>query len=752
MDTGRFYRGAAMVLLAFPFCAEARANEEPGVGVEEIVVTAERRTSTAQNTGLAITALSGQTLEEQGVQTLDNLANAVPNLVFAQENSEFKVVMRGVGADNISINGSQGVALHLDGVPLSRPSGFNAAIYDVARVEVLRGPQGTLYGRNATGGAINVISNAPSYDFDGGFDFQYGAYDNVRVRGYANVPIVADKLAARFTVSSESRDGVQKNLFPGGTEGGDIASTYLRGQILFEPVSNFSLTLRGSLLDISGVGPSRKRMASPVDAGPPDNGFVPEFPDLYTVWKDTPESQDVTLKFLSAEANWTLPFATLTVLGGYVSNSFSVVGDADQTTGTRFSPPGPYAQDSIVISESDSKQYSLEGRLASNGTGPLEWLIGGFYLKEKVDYELHVDTYRPGPPQPPFNGFVTSFVDQINDADTRSSAAFGQASYRFGGRDQFKLTAGLRYTDEKRSGNGDVRTVVTRPGPGGITDNHIVNSPSGTWDAVTWRLAFDWNVTPANLFYASVSTGFKSGGFNFGVQDVNQTYYDPEDLTAYEVGLKNRFFDNRLQFNLSAFYYDYKDLQAFQIINDISFVQNAAVVSNYGVEAELVARPTDRLSLDGHIAWQHARYDRFASRDVLYPEGRDLVPNSGDELVDLSGNRMQNAPDFSARLGVEYALPLADKGNLTFRVQSYYQTKVFLRAFNLEPYDKQGAYTRTDASVRFKTADDRWTLFAGVDNIEDKAVISSIDVTATGRFLANIRDPRTWYVGFGFAF
>lgn len=739
---------SALAIAAGDAAVAQDANELalPEEGVPDIVVTAERRESTVQKTAIAISAFDQSLLDDLSVQNLDNLANFVPSLIFSQENSEFKVIIRGVGSDNLNINGSNGVAIHVDGIPLSRPSGFNAASYDVERIEILRGPQGTLYGRNATGGAINLISALPSKDIEASADILYGDYEWIRFRTAANLPIT-DYAAARMTYVRENRGGVQRNLFPGGTQGGGIDSEYFRGQLRLDPTEDLRLVARASILRQGGTGPSRKRLSAPPNSPLIDAGFVTEDPDFYTVYKDTPEFQRVELDVYSLEATWDLPFATLTVLGGHVESLFRVQADADQVRRPLGIAGG---QTSVSRAFTDSTQDSVELRLASRGDGPVEWLIGAFMLDEEVDYELLVSTQRTGPPNFPV---ISQIVNNIDSVDTRSWAVFGQASYSFGANEQFKLAGGLRYTTDKREGVGDDTQTFRRPGPGGIGSNRSLTTPAGSWDKITWRAAADWQVTPTNLLYASASTGFKSGGFNFGARNADEEYYDPESLTAYEIGSKNRFFDGRAQLNLSTFYYDYKDLQAFQILEDQSFVENAATATVYGVELEGTLRPFGGLSLDGHLSWQRARFNSFRSRDAVFPNGPDNLSNTGDELIDLSGNRLQNAPDWSGHIGAQYAIPVGGTASLILRAQTYFQSKAYVRTFNRDPYDRQDAYTKTDLNVRLENQGDlRWFIGAGVDNVEDEAVISSIDVTATGRYFANVRDPRLWHVTAGIAF
>ena len=727
-----------MPLMLWCFCVQAQNQGE--ARLEEIIVTAEKREADVQNTAVAVTAFSQQMLDNLNVQDLTNFQQFVPSLVFSQDNSEFKVLIRGVGSDDVGTNSQPGVTLHLDGVFMGRSSGFNAATYDVERIEVLRGPQGTLYGRNSTGGTINVISKSPDYELSGRGDVRYGSYDNVRFRGALNVPIVEDKLAARVTFVSEDRDGYEKNLYPGGTEGSDADVLYWRTQLLFEPTDKLSLTFRASQFESRGVGPGRKRLPTPADSLLEAASEITEDPDLYTVWKDTAEAQTVDLDLYTVQADWELPSAMLTALVSRGKTSFTWLADGDQTRATAEEGGHTFILGADPIS---SKQGLAELRLTSLPSSSFEWLLGAFYFEEETSTRFELTSASLAGSK-----LDSVFVRSYWDIDTTSHAFFGQIADTFGANDQFKLTAGVRYTRDK--GEGEIWDRVEFslwPFPS-LTEENLRE----TWSETTWKLGADWQVTPTSLLYASVSKGFRAGGFNFEAPVPGKSIYDPEDLTAYEIGSKNRFLNERLQLNLAAFLYDYKDFQVFQIINTALYIENAGEVSNYGIEAELTALVTSAFEIDAHFSYQRGRFDQFLSIDPLYTAGPGgSAPAGGVEPSDLSGNHLPNTPDFSGHLGAQYTWPISNIGSLTLRAQSYYQTDVYSRAFNLD-VGKQDAHTKSSLQARFDDGDENWYLVAGVNNIEDEAVVANVAITATGRVLANIGAPRTWYAGFGMEF
>lgn len=733
--------------------------------IQEIVVTAEKRTSTAQETPISISAFDQRMLDELGIQSVFGIGNQVPSLFFNNDNNDWKVTIRGVGGDNLSINAEPGVAFHQDGVYLARPSGFNAVLFDTERIEVLRGPQGTLYGRNATGGAINVHSRLPSYEFEALGDALYGDYDRVRLRGAVNAPIVDNKLAFRGSIVGEKRDGYQTNVNPDGTEGDDADELFLRGQLLWDVNEDFQLIGRVSHLQQEGVGPVRVRLAAPPDSTTPDGGFIPDFEDLRLIYKDHDEARDLDQTIYSVEGNLQLPFTEATLVAGYSELDLFLTQDGDLTIAvvgeTRCVAPPPGLQcagstaHSVRTQEAD--QFTTELRFASlsDSDSRLEWIIGGFYLNEDAEGQLDVRRVNTGPVFGPFTGTTSSEIDNDNEVETTSYAAFGELSYTF--LNDVTITGGLRYTYDEREGFSSNRSDLFNPGqlpgnPPGHTITLTAVPVKDDWSKLTWKAAIDWTVAEHNLLYFTASTGFRSGGFNFGTDDPSKLFYEPEDLLAFELGSKNRFFDEHLQLNFAGFYYDYDDLQVFQLIDNSAFVQNAAEAEIYGLEMELVAEAFEGFQIDGHFSWIHGKYKDFESEDQVYPDGPDGVPDSGDEVFQVSGNDLINTPEYSGLLGIQYTFPVASWGDLTMRAQVYAQSEIYLRQFNLDPWDRQDSFTKTDITARFNSRNEHWYLFAGIENIEDEDVISNIDVNPTGIFFTNVRPPRIWWFGAGMSF
>lgn len=718
----------------------------------DIVVTARKRDESAQDVGAALSVFGEDRLELLGAANASSLAYSVPNMIIGNEKADLKVMIRGVGSDNIQAFSDPGVAFHIDGVYQARPSGGNALFYDLQRVEVLRGPQGTLYGRNATGGVVNLISKAPSDRFEGSADFGFGNYNAFQQRAMVNVPIVAGVLAFRAAGTHETRDGYERNLHPGGgTRGNDADDSFGRAQLLFTPGERFDLTLRASLFEKTGVGPSRKRV-NPPPGNCPDCNFVQRPDDLRTAYKDARESFDTRTRAFSATANYAFDFATLTMIGAYQKSRTALVQDPDQS----FLPFGQPGGTSVLATVAQrSTQESYEARLGSNGDGRLQWLVGGFYMKEHPRQSTLLDR------RPSFAAYVN--IDVAQDIRTTSLAGFGQLSYDL--TDTLKATGGVRYSHDKKDGTGGTVISVDPPGPAPLTrsgshDFHVVDS----WSEVTWKGSLEWKVLPETLLYANASTGYKAGGFNFG-STVPDTY-DPEHITAFEVGA-NATISPAFRINAATFYYKYTNLQVYQVLNQTVFTSNAKGADIFGVEIDAVWKPAPGLRIDLTGGYLDTRYSNFRLTSSLFLDtapGTPLPPAfstfnlppftrpgaAGQPLsFDLEGRQLINAPRWSGRIGAQYSFDVAG-GELTARVQTYLQSKLYLRALNLDPYDRQNGYSKTDARLSYSRKN--FTIEAFVDNIENKDVIANMEVTDTGTYLANLKSPRTYGLRVGMNF
>ena len=737
-----------MGLLATTNAWTVVSAQEATATLEEIIVTAQKRQENLQTLGISVSAFDGDTLNSMGTRDIVELSKFVPNLQIGTESSDLKAMIRGVGSDNLEAFSDPGVAIHIDGVYQARPSGGNYLYYDMERVEVLRGPQGTLYGRNANGGAINFISNKPSDEFEASMDFGMGDNDWQRFRGMINLPIYQGGFRFAGTglfgfPTNETQDGYQKNLIAGGTEGNDKDDSSTRVQFLLQPTEKLSLLFAGGETHKQGVGPIRKRTNTPGAGTLSPNGTPANCDDcdyiatggLREAYKDIDESFDLLTRSYSFTLDYDLGFGTLTAIAADSSTDMGLVQDSDQSPIPKGVPGG--TTDSAVVTQR-SDQQTLEVRLASATGGPVEWLLGLYYLDENAFQSTLINR------DPTFGAAKT--IEPLHDVNSKSSAVFGQFSIQ--PDDTLKLTAGFRTTNDEKDAVGGTKVQI-RPPCGGsfcwVNVGSQAYSPEDSWSSGTYKLGIDKYINDDRMVYATMSTGYKAGGFNFGVSSAES--YDPEELTAFEIGSKNRFNDGRMQLNATVFYYDYTDMQVFQVVDQTIVIRNAAEADISGAELEFVAALSDNLRVDASLGLLEAEYKKFILPSNLFLDAAGDPTN-----IDVSGNRLINAPKWSGHIGAEHDFTSGKFGTFTVRGQLYISDDIYLRALNLEPYDHQEGYTTFDVKVMWKSADSRWFGEAFINNITDEAVITNQEVTDSGIYFANLNRPRSYGVVVGVRF
>ncbi len=717
--------GVAIAMLAVPAQAQR--------AIEEVVVTATKRAESVQEIPLAVTALGSDMLEERGITDIASMAASVPGLHFGQSGNNTRITVRGIGTENTTVTGDPGVAFHIDGVYQSRSSAGNALFFDLARVEVLRGPQGTLYGRNATGGSINLISNAPEDEFGAQFEVQLGDYEQQRYRGVLNAPLIDGKLLSRISAQYLDRDGWYEDLTPGADDLSDEDSLDFRGQLLWLPTDTMDLTLNVNYASREGTGWGVKAIG-PYPEPPPvfvprllQENATPNPDDEWDLRTNGLSDRDNERAGVYLTFNWDLGAMAFKSISAWQDNDVDTVRDADLS-------------DADILDEfsiQESTQYSQEFQLTSTDSGPWEWLVGLYWLSEETDADFWFTDMGEGLSSYPFFPTIDvgleqeSYFGNRSTTDVDSFGAFGQASYSI--TDDIKLTAGIRYTEDEKESDIFRKEFTQAQGTSFKKDED--------WDEVTWKLGADWFVTDESLLYASVSTGFKSGGF---LQIEAADPYDEETVIAYEIGSKNRFFDNRLQANISAYYYEYDDMQLRTIRDLASVVDNAGESEIMGLEMEFTARPTDALELSANFAFQDTEFTDYFTDDPQIP---------GQLLEDLSGNELPRAPETTVNLAAAYTWDFA-YGSLRASVDYFWSDEVYFSAFNRE-IESEDSYHRTGARLLFNSADDTWYVAAAVSNIEDDEVASQIALgEATLGTADNVQwyAPRMWTVTAGYYF
>lgn len=675
-----------------PAEAASPASAEPAAESQgDIVVTAQRRSESLQKTPIAISAFTGNTLEERGVVSAVALQTQVPGLTIApQVFGNLQVFLRGVGSTANMQSGDPAIAVNVDGVYVARTNSTAGLMFDLERVEVLKGPQGTLYGRNATGGAINVITAKPSFDgVKGHLAMDVGNHGAFQAEGAMNVPI-SDTLATRVAVKWAKHNGYLKAVANAaglkGNDRQDQDDIAIRGHLLWKPDSRLSILLSGDYSHQGGAGGGEQLL--PLNTGSP-----------WTTVAIQQVGQDNTFANGSIQADYDLDFATLTYIGAYRHSEVDRAYEYPLTNN-----PGFFHQ--------LNRQWTHELRLGGE-TGKLTWLVGGYLFDERTWGGL------------PQNGLVnlrlfgTVWQRVVLDSfDAKSGAVFGQATYAL--TDSLRLTGGLRYTHDEKSQTGKTQRETPT---GAVTSVTTIDNSAGKWSATNWKAGLEYDLAPRSMLYVNVSTAYKSGG-SFSGSAPN--LYEPEHLTAYEIGLKNRFLDDRLTLNLAAYKYDYKDLQITSLVVDTAngttrtVTRNAGTANIKGIELEAAYNSDGFGKFDFSGAYTDARYGIF-----VLPFG-DSFTNFGKtttNAVSYSGQAMPLTPKFSFNAGYEYGAPFAG-GTLTGRVQTHYEDGKFMDFHNYA-VDYQKSFTRTDATLTYESGNGVWQLQAYVRNLENNAVLGT---------------------------
>lgn len=702
---------------------QAEVPREAGA-LNDIIVTAQRRESSVQRTALAITAVGGEDLRSREINSVENLAPSLPNVNFGKNVGFARIAIRGVGFDTTVIGQEGRVAYHTDGVYISRPSAAIASFFDVNRVEVVRGPQGTLYGRNATAGAINVITNDPEAGIGGYGKVTVGNYGLIATDGA--ITGGSDVLSARFAFQTVNRGGYGRNFLL--NEDIDDEKTYaIRAKIKFKPSAGFDLVLSADYshqddhafvyhyigAGSPGVLPLGQVLGGTVPADPRDtNSDVPQY--------------DVRRFYgFGAVANLDLGFATLTSVTGYRHSDTDYRSDADGTS----------AVTATFHIEERAHQFSQELRLAGD-TGRLKYLIGGYYFSENIyGNNAFTPLRRPAPPY----GFAQG-VDFRGDSTTRAAAVFGQLDWE--AVDGLTLSLGARYNHEKKGiDHKGMQDLATPYDPNVLFVYTQFQVARETENSFTPRLGVEFRAAPDILLYATYAKGFKSGGFNnnaFGAP------LEPEKLTDYEGGIKAEFLDHRLRTNLAAFYYDYANLQLQRIIGTVAIPLNAGKAIVKGIEAEIAVRPLRNLELSGNASYLDSELQNFSTPDAARPALGNIV---------IDGNRLPQSPRYTINLAAAYTI-VSSAGDFTLRGEAAWTDKVFFSFYN-RPEVSQDAFGKYNAFLNYSNEETGISASLFIRNIANKRTTSSAQVSAGfSRFpiVGAYDPPRTFGASIGYRF
>ena len=592
----------------------------------------------------------------------------------------------------------------LDGAYQPRPTAALTEFLDVDRVEVLKGPQGTLYGRNATGGAINIVTHDPDNQFGADSDLIYGNYDHVVFKGYLNAP-VTDDTAARVSAFYSSHEGFTRNLFNGG--GLDNENVWgLRGKFKYDPANNLSIVL---LAEYTREHDSRNLAEKLVDSPDlplpvrdlaPLLGYAaPVIPaDPRAIYADSANVGVTTQTRLNAAVTWKLETVELKSITGFTHVRANGLLDLDATE-------VPFSYDDEL---DDSRSVVESLQLSSTTDSALQWITGAEYLHEEASQNFDARLPLFGPPSDIPLGPLSPIAGFIWNSSIRTNAVSGFVDGRWAFAPRFTLTGGVRYSWEDKRANFSETLVDPFGILTGVPGTAVIPAqPQKTFSAWTPKAGIEFRPLDHTLLYLTATRGFKSGGFN--LMNTGEEF-NPEKIWSYELGAKTNWLDNRLRTNVSAFYYDYKDLQVNQFSGVTNLITNAAKSKIKGIEAQIDARPVEFLDFDLGLAYLDANYSQYLTRDAN---------QVGNPVIDLSGNQMPKAPKFTGTLGSNLTIPLQAAGKLTLRGEVRYQSSVFFDQFNT-PQLQQGGYALFNARVAYTTPDAHWELALFGQNLGDK--------------------------------
>lgn len=772
---------SAAVLLS-PVAAAAQESDpatnpsaQDNEGLEEIVVTAQQRDENLQKAAVALSVVTGADLQKSGIVGVDTLQKSVPALQVANGSVGNFIFIRGVGSFSVSPTSDPAVAFNYDGVYVGRTGSTTGALFDLERVEVLKGPQGTLYGRNATAGAINILPSQPRLGETSGYaSAGYGNYDALSLEGAINVA-AGDNAGLRFSgiyaqhdgylrdgTSSDKTLGLRGQLkveldprltvriaadfsHQGGTSTG---STYI-GRYAFNPLAGaFAFTPSNLPVSEGLFTPAAEAFRRTGAAG----NIAGRFNDSLSV----PQYVDSDIYGVSAHIDYETSIGTISLIPAWRHSLRDILSTgAAQLVGN--------------ISEAD--QTSLEVRLVGPSGGTIDYILGAYYFSEDIDDDTH-------------NTAGTQASFQLTKTRTRSPSAYGRLT--FNATDTLRFTGGVRYTNDKKNFTNSTRTLAllcTIPAASGGCPNVALLPYTTTFEdqpvrpatsgavipianggavrrvdsaaigqfnvgKVTYRGAVEFDIAPRSLLYASLETGYRAGGFN------PDTPYGPESITAYTIGSKNRFFDNRLQLNIEGFYWKYRDQQLTYLgINSLNAVglltRNIGRSVAKGIEVEALAQVTPSTLLRANVQYLDSVYKSFTYVTPARPfTGCATTPSASPSgapfTINCAGFPLFNAPKWTVNLGAQQRLTLGDNLELVVEADTQYRSGRYTN-FTLTAQDYQGSTWVSNAQATLLVDDGRFAVSAFVRNIEnDRYQTFATQVPASNLYVSINSQPRTY--------
>lgn len=720
--TATFHTGIAL-LIGGIIAATATATSAEETEIGEIVVTAQKRATNLEDVPLAIAVLTEGDLVNMRITDTVSLGRQVPNL---QIDSPWGyanpgIFLRGIGNGDVNAPAEAKVGVYSDQVFNGLLVGQNFQMYDIERVEVLRGPQGTLYGKNTTGGLINVINRKPDGSTNGYVTLSGGNYQAHTEEGAFGFPL-GEHWSARIAGVKHDREGVAVNTLSG-RRLNDVDDYNVRGFLRYRSdVLTALLRVQAGGNDTSFRQGKADTSSSPTGASVA--GYVdPDPSDPFRLTSDVDTFMRVSQKGVALTLDWSLRNYTVTSITTWDQGKLHALQDADQS-----------AKGLIQIGwRTDSSEVAQELRIANDAGNRFVWMAGAFYYDQRIkpgtgsDFELFRDA-----PHPPFS---TLDIKQDMAQKSRGGAGFADGTVKL--NDQWSINGGIRYTSDHKQFHTVAQLVRVdgAPTPPGIYTVPFTAFDK-TWDAATGHLGLEWRPTKDLLFYGAISRGFNSGGFNGGaIADPGEAVaFNPEYLNSAEVGMKSVSFERRLQLNIDAFYYDYKDVQVQTITtspfsnNFIQITENASNAKIYGAEAELTGQATDYLRISASLGLLHSEYVHFKS----------IIANE-------SGHPLPMAPQVTFVGSVHYERPAA-VGKWFVHGEWNHTSQQFYNSSRDSAVSSGGAHDLLSARIGWNSPGDRWRVALWGENLGNEVYTArALDLVGAFGFVSRwFNDPRTY--------
>ncbi|MEI9995305.1 MAG: TonB-dependent receptor [Rhizomicrobium sp.] len=694
--------GAAIGAL---FCSMPAAGAADTI--EMVVVTAQKTAQPVSKVPLTISALAGDQLANHHYDDLEDFKGLVPGLNVNNYAGEARVNIRGIGMNSLSFGVDSQVAVNLNDVYLSSARAADQAFLDVDRIEVVRGPQGTLYGRNATGGAVNIITKLPTDQFEGYAQLKYGNYNDIGSQFVVSGPLVDDTVLGRFAFSSEDHDGYSLNLFDG-KRYDDAHTKTARGTLVFNLADDLTLNLiadyhqedDGNNADhLFGKSPGFPVMTgvflggSTVPLNAAGQSVDPRLLDINTL----PENKQ-KVGGIVANLTWKLnDVLTVRSITAYRQEDIALTLDFDETT-----TPFPTAVPGKDFEAYEGEAQTTEELQLIGDLGWINWVTGLYYMHDDVDPGYFYDGVNFGAPTAPFLGYLRLGGTTVTDA----YALFGQATVKL--TDKLNFTAGLRYSYEERSST----SLQAIPAFGAVA----TDARSAGFHDLSPKFTVDYQWWDGLMTFVTIGKGFQSGGFDISASPP-LVAFQPEVVWDYEGGVK--YYNDWLAADVSAFHYDYSNLQVAQIVNGLPTTTNAASSKINGVELSATVLPTTGLSLTETFAYTDAYFTKFVENDTLTG-----LP------VDLAGNQLPGAPKYSSNLTVEYTVPIGGD-SLSLLGEWNWHDRLYYTEFNSDQIS-QPAVSTFNASIRYTFDDGNWVAEIYGKNLSDALIKSQVWITGAG--------------------